>query len=264
MSIPQPPQPPQYQPPYGQVPPPPAPQKAPAWIWILVAVGVLFVLGIAAAGIGSYFFISRGLKNAGLDSSLMKTNPGLALAKMAAAMNPDFEAVSTNDGAGTITVREKSTGKTMTLRFDPEKKSLVMVGDDGKEVKITAKGDDKSGSLDIQTPDGNMKFGAAAGNSAPAWVPVYPGASTQGTMSSQTPEGSQNTFTFKTSDSAEKVQSYFQDRLKSAGFTVNVVGATANGFVLQADDAGKKRNIVVTAGSPGEGTEGSVTSIEKK
>src|SRR5262249_39060727 len=149
----------------------PAPNKTPAWVWILVAVGVVIVLGIAAVSIGSYFII-RGVQNAGFDSSLMQRNPGLAMAKMASALNPDLETISTDDRAGTIVVREKSTGKTVTMRFDADKKTLVVVGDDGKEVKLSANGDDKNGSVEVQSPDGTLKFGAAAGNSAPAWVPV--------------------------------------------------------------------------------------------
>jgi hypothetical protein len=265
----QPPQNPQY-PPYQQpqyqqpqYPQQMGPNKTPAWVWILVAVGVVIVLGIAAVSVGSYFII-RGVRNAGFDSSLMQSNPGLAMAKMASALNPDLETISTNDRAGTIVVREKSTGKTVTMRFDPDKKSLVVVGDDGKEVKFSANGDDKSGGVEVQTPDGTLKLGAAAGNSAPTWVPVYPGSVPQGTMSSQTNEGKQNTFTFKTKDSAGKVLSYYQDQLKSANFTIGVMSSSDAGGMLQASDQNKERTIVITAGTSGDGTEGSITTLEKK
>ena len=109
-----------------------------------------------------------------------------------------------------------------------------------------------------------MKIGATAGNSAPAWAPVYPGASTQGTFSTQSNEGSQNTFTFKTQDSVEKVLSYYQDQLKSSGFNVNQVSTSNTGGMVQADDQSKGRTIVVAVGSSSEGTTGSVTAVEKK
>jgi hypothetical protein len=265
----QPPQNPQYQPyqqPQYQQPQYPqqmGPNKTPAWVWILVAVGVVIVLGIAAVSVGSYFII-RGVRNAGFDSSLMRSNPGLAMAKMASAMNPDLETISTDDKAGTIVVRERSTGKTLTMRFDPDKKSLVVMGDDGKEVKLSATGNDKSGGVEVQTADGTLKFGAATGNNAPAWVPVYPGSTPQGTMSSQTNEGKQNTFTFKTNDGAGKVLSYYQDQLKSANFTIGVMSSSEAGGMLQAEDQNKERTIVITAGSSGGGTEGSITTLEKK
>ncbi len=258
----QPPYPQQYgQPQYPQQPM--GPKKTPAWVWILVAVGVIFVLGIASVAVGSYFVIKK-VQNAGFDTTLMKNNPGLALAKMATAMNPDLETVSSNDSAGTIVMREKSTGKTVTMRFDPDKKSMVVVGDDGKEVKFSATGDDKTGSVEVQTADGTLKFGAAAGNNAPAWVPVYPGSSPQGTMSSQTNDGKQNTFSFKTKDSASKVLAYYQDQLKSADFAIGLMSSSDGGGMLQAEDKSKQRTIVVTAGTSSDGTEGSVTTIEKQ
>jgi len=55
---------------------------------------------------------------------------------------------------------------------------------------------------------GNQNYSlTATDNSAPAWVPVYPGSSPQGAMSSQSNDGKQNTFTFKTRDAAGKVTS---------------------------------------------------------
>ena len=266
--------PPQYQqpqqPPYQQQYPqqqypqqPMGPKKTPAWVWILVVVGVVIVMGIAAVSVGAYFLVKK-VQNAGFDTTLMKENPGLAMAKMAAALNPDLETVSSNDSAGTITMREKSTGKTVTMRFDPDKKSLVVVGDDGKEVKFSASGDDKSGSVEVTTADGTLKFGTAAGNSAPAWVPVYPGSSPQGTIASQNNEGKQNTFTFKTKDSASKVLAYYQDQLKAANFNIALMSSSDAGGMLQAEDQSKQRSIVITAGTSTDGTEGSVTTIEKK
>src|SRR5262249_27297497 len=154
------------------------------------------------------------------DPELMRNNPGLAMARMATAFNPDAEVLSTNDRTGTVVIREKSTGKVVTMKFDPDKKSLVIVGDDGNQVQINASGDSKTGSVEVQGQDGTLKFGTAAGNATPAWLPVYPGSAPQGTLSTQSPDGSQNTYTFKTQDAPGKVITYFQDQLKGAGFAV--------------------------------------------
>jgi hypothetical protein len=235
----------------------------PVWVWILIAAGVVIVMGLAAIGIGGYFLVKR-VQNAGFDPTLMQKNPGLALAKMAAAMNPDYETLSTSDSAGTVTVREKSTGKTVTLKFDPDKKTLEVVDENGLQAKISVSADDKSGAVTVQSPEGTVRYGASAGNNAPAWTPVYPGATTQGTVSSQTNEGSSNVFTFKTNDPADKVLDYYQEQLKSAGFNVKTVGAGASGGVVQGEDPTRNRTIVVTVGSSSEGTEGSVSATEKK
>jgi hypothetical protein len=249
------------QPQYPQAPPPA--KKSNVLLWVLLGIGGLVFLVILVVGAGS-FFVYRAVKKAGFDPDLMRSNPGLAMARMAAAVNPDAEVVSTNDRTGTVVIREKSTGKIVTMKFDPDKKSLVIVGDDGKEVRINASGDNKSGSVEVQGDDGTLKFGTAAGNATPAWLPVYPGSAPQGTLSTQTPEGSQNTYAFKTRDAPGKVIAYFQDQLKGAGFSVTLVSSGDQGGMVQAEDSANKRNVLVTAGASSEGTSGSITAIEKK
>jgi len=182
---------------------------------------------------------------------------------MAAAVNPNLETVSTNERTGTITMREKNTGKIVTFKFDTVKKTLVVVGDDGQEVTFSASGDGKNGAMTVQSPEGTMRFGAAAGKSAPAWVPVYPGSSPQGTMATQSKDGSSNTFTFKTSDAPAKVLAYYQDQLKSAGFKINLVTNTDQGGIVQAENSEKQRTVMVTVGASGEGTEANVIAVEK-
>ena len=176
------------------------------------------------------------------------------LAKMAGALHPDLKVVSTDDRNGIITMTEKSTGKIVKLKFDPDKKTMVVIGDDGKEVKISATGDEKSGSLTVQSEEGAVRFGAAAGNAAPAWVPVYPGSAAEGTYAAQTPGGNQSTFTFKTKDAPAKVMSYYQDQLKSAGFTINLISGGDEGGMVQAENASKTRSVILTVGSSSEGT----------
>jgi len=264
-------QPPQYPPPYPPQQPPQYPQqqlppgkKSNVLLWVLGSIAVLlFGITLTCGAIG--YFVMHKVKQAGFDSDLMKSNPGLAMTKMVAAMNPNAEIVSSNDRTGTVTIRDKSTGKTVTMKFDPDKKTMVVIGDDGKEVSMKVTGDGtSSGALEVQSSEGTMKFGASAGNQAPAWVPVYPGSSPQGTFASQTPEGDQHSFTFKTTDAPAKVIAYYQEQMKSAGFTVNLVTTGDQGGMVQAQDAAQKRSIVLTVGSSGEGTQGNVISIEKK
>lgn len=240
-------------------PVPPAPKKTSVWVWILGGLAVFFFAITLTCGVVAYMGM-RMIKNAGFDSELMKSNPGLAMAKMVTAMNKDYETVKTDNSEGTITVREKSTGKIITMKFDPDTKKMVIVGDDGKssltigENGLTAQGSDGS----------TVKYGQAVGNTAPSWVPVYPGSSPQGTMSSANAEGSQNTFTFKSKDPASKIIGYYSDQLKTAGFTINMTTNTPEGGMVQATDEGKKRTIIVTVGTSADGTETGVTSIEKK
>jgi hypothetical protein len=244
-------------PPQGQ---PPVAKKTSVWVWILGGIAIFLFAITLTCGIVGYLGM-RMIKNAGFDSELMKKNPGLAMAKMVTAVNPDYETVKTNDREGTIVVREKSTGKVVTWKFDPATQKMVVITDDGKQASVTF---DKNG-VSAQSADGSsVKFGDAAGNNAPSWVPVYPGASPQGTMSSSSAEGTQNTFTFNSKDSASKIITFYSDQLKAAGFSINMTTTTDQGGMVQASDDSKKRTIVVTVGTSADGTQTGVTSIEKK
>ncbi len=58
--------------------------------------------------------------------------------------------------------------------------------------------------------------------------------------------------------------SYYQDQLKAGGFTINMSTTSPQGGMVMAEDSGKTRSVMLTVGGSGEGTDVSVTSIEKK
>lgn len=234
-------------------------KKTSPLVWILGTVVVLMFGAMLTCGIVGFLAV-RAVKNAGFDPDLMKRNPGLAITKMAATLHPDLEVVSTNESTGRITMREKSTGKIVTFKFDPDQKTLVMTGDDGKDVTVTAS---SPGSVTMKSSDATVTFGSG-GNKAPAWVPVYPGSSPEGMFSSKSSDGTQNTFTFRTKDEASKVIQFYQDSLKSAGFNVTQVLNSAAGGMVSAEDADKKRTAVVTIGSSNGETQVSVMAVEKQ
>lgn len=232
-------------------------------VWILGGIGLLLVCVTLTCGLIGLFAV-RAVKNAVFDSELMHTNPGLALAKMAAALHPDLQTVSTDERAGTITMKEKSTGKVMTFRFDPAQKTLVMVGDDGREVTISAGGGGQSGAIEVQSADGAVHVGSSAGNMGPAWMPVYPGSTPENTSSVQTPDGSESIFTFTTADSAPRVISYFQNQLRSSGFNVGLASSGEQGGMVQAEDGSKKHSIILNVDSSGDATKVREVVVEKK
>ena len=244
-------------------PPLPPGKKSNILIWILGGIVALMIGVTAMCGLAGYFIMHKA-KQAGFDSGLLTTNPAYAAAKMVATMNPDVETVSTDDSRGTITVRDKKTGKTTTLKFDPDKKTMVVTDENGKEATVRVNTDGDKGSVEVQSADGNMKFGASASGQMPGWMPVYPGSSPTGTFSTQTKEGSQSSFTFKTQDAAAKVMSYYQDQLKSSGFSINMATNTPQGGLVMAEDSGKSRSLMITASSSSDGTDVSLTAIEKK
>ncbi len=253
-------------------------------LWIFGGCATLVVLGILVfVGIG--FFAVHKMKQAGLDPDLMKKNPVLAVAKFTVAANPDLETVSSDDSSGTIVVRDKKTGKTSTMKVDPDKKimvvtdengksvtmkldpannKLVMTDDTGKTATITA--DAQAGNIEIKGPDGNVKLGTGA-DKAPSWVPSYPGSNPQAAVSINDANEQGGSFSFVTSDSADKVLSYYGDALKSGGFKVSTITSNANGKsggIVAGQNDGQKRSVTFTVSTENDGTHVAAIFNEKK
>ena len=113
-------------------------------------------------------------------------NPGFAAAKMLAAMNPDVEVVSADEGTGKITLREKKTGKTVTLDFqDIEKGRISFEDESGEKLDIQTEGEGGRGSVTMKGSDGTMQWGTGSLADVPGWVPKFPGARMEGAFSAQ-------------------------------------------------------------------------------
>jgi len=247
---------------------PPAPQKssgAKILLWIVgIVVGLILISFGSCAVIG--FYAMHKVKQAGFDSDLMKKNPGLATAKMAVTLNPDTEIISSDDNAGTIVVRDKKTGKVVTMKFDTQKKAMVITDENGKTTSVTTTGEGANASMEMKGPEGTMKIGSGA-DKAPAWVPVYPGSSPQNTFSSSSGAEQTGSFTFVTKDPADKVISFYGDSLKSAGFAVSNMTSNSEGKVggmVSGEDKANKRAVVVSLGSGNDGTQVNVTFTIKQ
>jgi len=217
--------------------PPPRRRTSPI-VWILVAVLGLFVIGGIIVFAGGIFLVHK-VNQAGVDVNLLRTNPGLAVSKLIVAANPDAEVVRTDDGAGTITVRDKKTGKVITMTFDDARKG---------NFKFEAEDENgKRASLEIN--------GASA--KIPPEIPVYPGSKVEGNFSVTGDggggQGSAYQYTFTTQDPPRKVMSFYHDKLEDAGMKLALTTNTADGGMVVAEDdtRGQTINVIVEAGSAG-------------
>lgn len=233
-----------------------APKKTSAVVWILGGCGGLVVLAALVGGIAMYY-IAHKAKQFG-------RNPALAITRMIAAANPDVDVVSTDEDKGTITVRDKKTGKTVTMNFADAQKGKFVFEQDGQKVQMEAHGEGDKGSLEVKSSEGTVKFQSGAGSEKlPDWLPAYPGSTPQGAFSMQNPKETSGSFSFVTKDSIEQVMRYYEDALKKAGLkvtsnTVQQDGKTSLGIVT-AEEAGNKRKAVVNATASPQGINVGVT-----
>jgi hypothetical protein len=245
-------------------------------LWVLGIFATIVVLCIVIFGVVG-FYVAHKINQAA-------KNPVMTAARLMVMANPDLETVSSNDS--TLVIHDRKTGKNATWKVDSERKTMVIVDGDGKSVTMrldpesnrlvvtdekgktaTITANQQNGSMEIKTTDGDVKFGGAA-DKAPDWVPSYPGASnTQNTMSANDANQRTGTFTFTTSDSADKVLSFYGDGLKSAGFKVSTMTTNNDGklggFVTGQNDA-DKHTVTVTVTTENDGTHVGTTYAEKK
>jgi len=220
-------QPPPYQASPIAPPPPvvPAQRKTSPIVWILVVILGLFLLGgIAVVGIGA--FVVHKVHEAGVDPDLWRRNPGLAASKMIAAFNPNMELVRVNESDNTITMRDRRSGHEVTMSFNDIQNGrfhMDVRGDNGAKVEI---GGDTS--------------------KLPSWIPPYPGSKPEVAFTGSSSEGEAGTFTFQTSDSAQDVMKFYQDRISGLGMKTNLVANTPEGGTVAAsDDSGRSLNVTV-------------------
>jgi hypothetical protein len=238
------------------VPPPPdapsTPQASPGSkrkpiFWILGGCLVLIVIGVIIT-VFTGVFIAR---KAGIDPDLAEKNPGLAAAKMMATLNPDIEVLSVDEDQGTIQLREKETGRTVTMNFeDIQEGKIVFKDSEDGEVSIQASGDDGMGEIEIRSSEGTVRMGSSSASQLPSWLPAYPGASDSGTFGFFSENSRTGSCAYQTNDSVKQVASYYEEALKDAGFEVykNEAQLPEQGLLISliAEESSTQRSAQVT------------------
>lgn len=220
-------------------------------VWIIAAiVGVSVLVGILFLGTG--LFVAYKVKNAGFDSRLAEKNPALAAAKVMVALNPNVEVVKVDEDRGLLTVRDKKTGKTITMDAAGITNGKLTFSDDSTNEKFS--------------------FGTDSAAKLPAWLPSYPGSKPEGTFSMSGSDAANRSeggaAHFKTSDAGAKVLTFYQQNLKSAGFKITSTfsgdSGESRGGILTAEDTANRRTVMVTVSSASEGTDVSLTYGSKQ
>jgi hypothetical protein len=203
-------------------------------VWILAAVlGVFVLFGLMAVAGGTFLFYKA--RQAGFDPELMARNPSVGVAKFLAAVNPDIELISVDEAKNRVTVKEKSTGRYMTvdLRDIQHGKLSLDMGDEGRMVI-----------------GGDVKL--------PPWLPEYPGSKPQASVNSESTEGEGGMFHFTTKDSGPDVFAFYEKELTGDGFSVETRATTsaggATGGMMSFKSGGRTATVTVAA-------EGSSTKV---
>jgi hypothetical protein len=208
-------------------------------VWILLIVAGLFVLGIVGL-VGTGLFVAHSVAS----------NPGLFMAKIITAANPDAEVLGTDMGSQTVRIRDRKTGEVVTLSFDDIKKGRLKFSATGKNGEVA-----------------NMEIGGGEGK-LPLWVPTYPGAKAQGNMTANGDSGDGmgegGVVTFSTPDPASAVMAFYEAKIKEMGMKIDLTQTTGSGGMLLGEDEGGKRTLHVMVGGGSGDTTFTVTYGRKR
>jgi hypothetical protein len=228
--------------------------------WIGIGCVVIIILCGIAVGIGGFF-----LKKA---ADKISKNPGMAAAEMVVRMNPDLELVSKDEKANSITVKDKKTGKTMTLSAEDVKNGNFKIQTDEGTTTFNTNGNGVSiKSTDEKGQVSTFNAGAGTPQNLPSWLPTYPGGTVSGTYDTNNNEGRTAAFTVTTKDDSNKVIDYYDAQLKGAGLTTEKSTYSTNGQnggTVTGKSADGKREASVMVSTNTEGSQAVVTFTEKK
>jgi hypothetical protein len=246
-----------------------APKKGMStFVKVLLGCGVLLLLGIGSCVIVSGYLMKRGVDKFSDFAKEMESNPNSAMVKaaeVALRLNPEVDVVSSDPAAGTITVREKKTGKEITFNLDDIKAGRFSIEADGEKTSIDldASGEN-GGQMKVVSDQGTMVMGS--GQRAPEWIPSYPGGRTEGMANIEAQGEKSGTFTLKTADAPDALLAFYESRLKEAGFEVQKASLNFNGApsgtLTATIDAGKRTLSITAAAQDGE-TQALVAYSEK-
>jgi len=95
------------------------------------------------------------------------------------------------------------------------------------------------------------------------WLPVYPGATLQGTASAKRDTTTESTLNFETKDQADQVLSFYQAALKKGVFRFDTVRKNQGGGTVQSMAHQGKTTVVVTVQSTGDGSRGEIRTTDR-
>ncbi len=213
----------------------------PVLAWIAIGCGGLVVLAGVAFTVLGWFAVSKVKDVAGE----FEDNPTKAAAEMMVRMNPDLELVESDDDAGTVTIREKSSGKVVTFNYEDIDEGRISFESEEGKVEIGATGGDE-GAMTITTEKGETRIGA--GGDVPDWLPTHPATvASQSIMRTSGPSGDSGQASFTVDAPAAEVAEFYRSALEGDGYEVTTTTHTSGEGSLTIVSGQREGSTVVAS-----------------
>jgi len=235
----------------GQGAPAQGKKGLPVLAWIAIGCGGIVVLAGIAFTVLGWFAVNK-MKDVASD---FEDNPTRAAAELVVRMNPDLEMVESDDDAGTITVREKSSGKVVTMNYEDIEEGRISFESEEGRVEIGGQAQGEEGVMTITTDEGETRIGG--GGEIPDWVPAHPSTTArQSLVRSTGPTGDTGQASFTVDADADEVAAFYKAELEKAGYTVSVTTYSGNeGSVSMVSGQKDGGSIIASVNDKGDRAE---------
>jgi hypothetical protein len=212
-------------------------------MYLGIGCGLLALIGIVILVLG----VGWGARKVGGLLSDLQANPDKFAAEMIVKSDPNLELVTSDEGKGEITYRDRTTGRTTTLTYGEAAKGNI------------GRGSEVSG--------GTVTAPAGVWNGAPSWFPVMDGLVLGGTELHTANDTRESIHLTATSTApTDDIVAFYSDELDRLGFTIarhsQTAGSLVNEQIEAVDRAGGRRvTINVTRPQP-DAPAGLVVTIE--
>jgi len=243
----------------------PAKKGLPVWAWVGIGCGALMIMVLVVVMVGG-FFVARKVKDVAAD---FEENPAMATAQMIVKFTPELEEVSTDEEAGTITVRNTETGEEITVNFEDIEEGKFSFTTDKGEITVDASEMKESGSIKVTDDEGAVVFstGGAVSEDFPSWVPLYPGSEPTNRHTMRTEQEQTGGFELETPASVKEALEFYRATLADEGYEVAVNTFTqddSEGGMVNGSHGEKGRNVVAIFSSEAGGPTKIVISYSER
>jgi len=235
--------------------------------WIGIGCGALVVI-VAVVMVVLGLFAAKKIQDVAGDLDF-DGNPEMAAARLLVRMNPEVEEVSVDDEAGTLTIRHKPSGQTITVSIEDLKSGRFTFTTDEGKVTIGTEGSIEDGTISVSKGDETwkLKTGVETSGDLPAWVPVAFGAEPENPHVVESEGRTSGGFQLGLSEPVDSVVEVYRSELEASGFEVRVNdfsdGDAVQGAVVNGTDAAGGRTVTAMIKRDEDGSTRVIVSFQQ-
>ena len=202
--------------------------------WIAIGCGALILIAAVVVMAGGIFVAKKAneyVEDIGNDPAAAAASAAETFVRF----NPALEMIESDRESGTMTIREKESGKTVTVNYeDIYEGRLSFEGPDGQVVELdgSAADDGDRPLMTVTTDDGVTTLGVTGDAiDLPDWLPRYGGEIEEQTGYTTVSSGSHSgMYSFTTPDSPDEVSDHWQRVMESLNLEIERVEINSEGY----------------------------------